>query len=104
MNFKTTIVLVVLLVVAGIALLFTRDKGGGADDEKTVQSQQKVVDVQASDVTKLAVTSNAAKKLTLEKSGSQWRLSEPVSAAAETFEVDSLVRAITELQSTSIVK
>src|SRR5687768_8009804 len=102
MNFKTTIVLVALLAVAGLVALLSRDKGGD-DAQQTIQSQQKVLDVEPGDVTKLTITSADNKKLVLERSGTAWRLSEPVAAAAESFEVDSLLRSITGLESTSII-
>src|SRR5688500_18582186 len=105
MNFKTTIVLVALLAVAGIAVLFTREKEGEAD-KKLVESQQKVLEVQPTEVTKLVITAADGKKIALEKNAKNmaaWRLSEPVNAPAESFEVDSLIRSITGLESTSIL-
>ena len=102
MNFKTTVVLIVLLFAAGVALFFTRDKGGGeAESDKTAAKKaQKVFDVTESDVTKLAVTSSDGKKLTLEKSADgKWRLSEPVHAPADSFAADSLVRSVSGLES-----
>jgi hypothetical protein len=45
------------------------------------------------------VTQADGKKLSLEKSGGKWRMTEPVSAEAEAFEVDALVRAIVNLSS-----
>src|SRR5256714_13795126 len=100
MNFKTTIVLVALLAVAGLAMLLTREKTGGKTEE-TAQKQQKLLDVQTSDVNKVVVTSSDGKKTALEKTGATWRLSEPVNAPAQAFEVDSLVRAVAELESTN---
>src|SRR4051812_42081018 len=102
MNFKTTIVLIALLAAAGLTLWFTREKSGEAG-EKSVKSQQKVLDVQPGDVAKLVITSSDGKKLALEKSGANWRLTEPVAAAGESFEIDSLLRSITGLESTSVV-
>lgn len=109
MNFKTTIVLVVLLLAAGLAVLFTRDGGtdpatGGAGDTEQVARQQRLLpDVQPADVTRLTIAAADGKKTTLEKSGANWRLVEPVAAPAQAFEVDSLVRAIANLESTNTV-
>src|SRR5687767_9894581 len=101
MNFKTTLVLVALLAVAGLALLLTREKTEEKKDETAIAHQQKLLQVKSEDVTKIVVTPASGAKTVLEKSNGKWRLLEPVAASAETFEVDSLVRAITELEATS---
>ena len=98
MNFKTTLVLVGLLAVAGIVLLVTRD-GGQAESETARQDARKVFDVDEADIGKLTVTSADGKAMSLERSGGKWRMTQPVSADAEAFEVDSLVRSIAILQS-----
>src|SRR3954463_15083552 len=103
MNFKTTIVLVILLLVGGAVVLFTqsREKTAG---EKSVESQQKILaDVQPTNVNKLVITPADGAKISLAKTGATWRLVEPVSAPAESFEVDGLVRAITSIESTNVV-
>ena len=100
MNFKTTFVLIGLLVVAGLVVLLTRegesDKADGAE-----ATQQKVLDLQPEEVTKIVVTPADGAKTVFEKRDAKWRLVEPVSAAAETWQVDSLLRAVTDLESTS---
>src|SRR5215213_4428758 len=103
MNFKTTIILASLLFGAALALFFSRDTGTKEDAQKTTEKQQKVLGIATADVTKLRIVSSSDKKIALEKSGAAWRLTEPVSAATENFEVDSLIRAIADLESTSII-
>jgi len=102
MNFKTTIVLIALLAVAGAVLLFTRDRGGeqATTTTDTKATPQKVfADVQANDVTKLAITPADGKKLVVAKTGGKWQMTEPVNAPAEAFEVDGLVRAVAGIES-----
>ena len=102
MNFKTTVVLIVLLFAAGLTLYLTKDKGGGSDttSEKADKKAQKVFDLAEDDITKLAITSAAeGKKLTLEKVDGKWRLTEPVAAPGDSFGVDSLVRSVASLES-----
>src|SRR5688572_24897292 len=103
MNFKTTVALIALLVVAFGVLWFTTDRGGGGGGEggTTIEEKkQKLFDVAANDVNKLVITAADGRKMTLEKSGgAKWRMLEPVAAAAESFEVDSLVRALADLES-----
>jgi hypothetical protein len=98
MNFKTTVVLIVLLAVAVGTLWFTREKEGDAD-RIAEDKKQKLFDIAANDVHKVVVTPADGKRMSLEKSDGKWRLTEPVTAAAESFEVDNLVRALTELES-----
>jgi hypothetical protein len=97
MNFKTTVVLIVLLAIVGIYVFVSRDSE--TKTEVTEGEQKKLVDVTLTDIYKLTITPADGKKTVLEKVGTGWRLVEPVNAAAETFEVDSLLRAITDLQS-----
>ncbi|HEV2294982.1 MAG TPA: DUF4340 domain-containing protein [Tepidisphaeraceae bacterium] len=98
MNFKTTLVLIVLLAVAAVALFFTRDKGGETQIADSGDGR-KLLDVDRDDVTKVTVAPAIGDKFTLEKSGGEWRLTEPVSAPVESFEVDSLLRALVDATS-----
>src|SRR5688572_19258423 len=101
MNFKTTLVLIGLLAVAGIVLLFTREKEGSVDETAKIE-QQKLIDIKSPDVSKVVIAPADGQKRVFEKgAGGKWRIVEPVAAGAESFEVDSLVRAITEMESTS---
>jgi len=104
MNFKTTLVLIVLLAVAGVALYFTSNKSaetkgtdagapGGGDEQRLF------ADITTDKVTKLSVAPASGDKLTVEKSGGNWHLTEPVKSPAEAFEVDALVRAVVEAKS-----
>ena len=101
MNFKTTLVLIVLLAVAAIALFVTNRKGDteSADTTTTAGEGKKLIDVASDKVTKVTVAPSIGEKFTLEKTGTDWRLTEPVSAPAESFAVDSLVRAVTDARS-----
>ncbi len=114
MNFKTTIVLLILLAGVGGYLFFTRDKG--TTDTTTVTERQ-LVDVKKDDVSKLAVTAADGRQLVLEKAtdkgtaksmsntlgGAQWRMVQPVKAMADPSEVSSLIDAITGLKPTAAV-
>src|SRR5688572_2240569 len=97
MNFKTTVVLIVLLAIVGIYVFVSRDSG--TKTEITEGEQKKLIDVTLADIHKLTITPADGKKTVLEKVGTGWRLLEPVNAAAETFEVDSLLRDIADVQS-----
>src|SRR5215207_2459423 len=101
MNFKTTFILVVtLLVVAGV-VFFTRDTGD--DKDKTEKdAKARLVDIKPEDVTRVVVTPAQGPRTVFVRDArepAEWRLAEPVAARAETFEVDQLVRDLTGLQS-----
>src|SRR5688500_13228196 len=101
MNFKTTLVLLVLLVLAGVAVLFTRGRGDGENATTTADaaSGRKLIDINREDVIKVAVTPSVGDKFTLEKTGGKWQLTERVNAPAEPFEVDNLISAVTNVRS-----
>ncbi|MGB7156768.1 MAG: DUF4340 domain-containing protein [Tepidisphaeraceae bacterium] len=106
MNFKTTLVLIVLLAVAAIALFFTRDKGvdTGSTDATAAGGEKNLIDVSSDKVTQVTVTPSTGDKFELEKIGTEWRLTEPVSAPAESLEVDSLLRAVADARSRGALK
>ncbi|HSV15954.1 MAG TPA: DUF4340 domain-containing protein, partial [Tepidisphaeraceae bacterium] len=95
MNFKTTIVLIVLLVAAGVALYFTREPAAKTDTSGSTEGA-KLVDIDAKDVNKIVVTPSDGPGYTLEKNGADWQITDPVKAPAETWQVDALVRAVTD--------
>src|SRR5687768_11316808 len=104
MNFRTTATLIGLLAVLTIVLLFVRSRGDDDSERDLVKEEPKLVSLESSDVNKVVVTSADKRKLVLEKSGANWRMTEPVNAAADTFAVDSLVRAVTGLRSSGEVQ
>lgn len=100
MNFKTTILLIVLLAGAGAWLYFSHEPAKPDTDASATTSEgTKLVDIDAKDVTKIIVTPADGPEFAIEKQGDNWQLTKPVSAAAETFEVDSLIRAVTDARS-----
>jgi len=106
MNFKTTLILLAVLLGLGAFIFFSKSSSEGEKKTETeaTANERKLFDVQSTDVTKIAVTPADGKRMVLERSGGTWKLTEPVQAAAETFEVDSLARALAELKSHAKVK
>src|SRR5690349_14682025 len=104
MNFKTTILLIALLAVAGVVLFFTREKPAQtAETTPNAAQGTKLLDFPATDVTKLVVTPGDGKPMTLERDGTNWRLTQPVAAPADAPAVDGLVSALVDLTSRSKV-
>ena len=95
MNFKTTILLLVLLAVVGGYFAFEHYKGQNAPPP--AQTTSKLLDVDSNNVKQVSITQPDGKKIALEKSGSQWRLTGPVNAPADSFAVDELLRQVTSL-------
>ena len=99
MNFKTTLILAVVLLGLGAYIFFTKDKGGGEKTEVADTSERKLFTVKPEDITKITVTPADGKRMVLQKpADGKWRLAEPVAAQAEAFEVDNLARTLAELR------
>ncbi|MGA2500187.1 MAG: DUF4340 domain-containing protein [Tepidisphaeraceae bacterium] len=95
MNFRTTAILAVILAIVALIVFFTNQGEKPAPPE----GGRAVVDVESAKVTKISVTPADGKTLLLEKSGADWKLTQPIAALADSFNVDSLVRSLTELKS-----
>ncbi|HEY2588308.1 MAG TPA: DUF4340 domain-containing protein [Tepidisphaeraceae bacterium] len=104
MNFKTTIVLLVLLAAVGVYFGVEHFVGGNKAEETATTDNTKLIPVKSEDVSKVSITSSDGKHLTLVKSGSDWRITEPLDAKADTFAVDDLLRQLTSLQSRGQLK
>jgi hypothetical protein len=96
MNFRTTILLLVVAVAVGITVVIVQRKPEKPPTEPT--TEKKLLDIDSADVNSLAVTNSDGTRIALQKSGTGWKLTEPVAAPAKGFEVDDLVRALTGLQ------
>lgn len=102
MNFKTTLLLVLVLVVVGVAYYATQKPEGQATKVDKGQ-QDKLVQITDADVQKLSITPAGGKTVTLEKSGAEWSITAPVKAKAEKWSVDDLVRAVMGITSRGTV-
>jgi hypothetical protein len=104
MNFKTTVILIVLLAAVGAYLLVDHwvapSQTTGQSDGQTGLAGEgtRLFEAQAKDVTKVQITPASGPKLVLQKMEGQWRLTEPVSAPADSFEADDFVRSLVELR------
>jgi hypothetical protein len=96
MNFRTTIFLMALLLVAGTLALVIHYRQNQQPTE--TKDERKLVDLEEKDLSKVVVTPAGGKRMVLEKSGMEWKLTEPVSAPADTFAVDSLVSGLINLR------
>jgi hypothetical protein len=104
MNFKTTIVLIVILAAVGIWLLV--DQYTGNEPAKTASnSAQSTVEgkplfeVPPEQISKLTISPAQGPKVVLQKAAGKWQIESPLKAPAETWEVDGLVRDLVGLRS-----
>jgi hypothetical protein len=100
MNIKTTIFLLVALIAIGITVFFV-ERSQDEKKEAPPVAETKLLGIESKDVTKITLASADGKKLVLQKTGTDWRMLEPVNAPADTFAVDSLLRGLTDLKSRS---
>src|SRR5262245_41699336 len=101
MNFKTTLILLIALILVGGYIIV--DRYVGRDKEPTETSDtKKLFDIKkAEDVTSVTIKPAEGSEVVLAKVNDKWRMTKPVDAAAEAFEVDSLVRDLVNLESTA---
>src|SRR6266480_406171 len=100
MNFKTTVLLIILLAMLAGALYFVkREKASEPETPK----EKKLVDIDMKDVLGVTVVSSDGKRLSLAPDGMNWKLTEPIKAAAETFVAEGLVRELTDMKSRGVV-
>src|SRR6267142_362113 len=92
MNFRTTFFLLAMLLVAGTVALIVHYRQSSAPSD--VKDERKLVDLGEKDLRQVIVTPAGGKRMVLDKTGIEWRLTEPVSAPADSFAVDSLVSAL----------
>src|SRR5581483_3428400 len=116
MNFKTTIVLLIVLIAVGAVLYFTRGSNNAAPTE-TATAAHKLVDVSSADVTKVVVQTSDGDKIVLEKTApaspdasdlnaikpppTDWKISSPITAPADQSKVDSLISSVLNASSTA---
>jgi len=99
MNFKTTIILMILLLAAGIYVIVDKSTGD-KDKVETTADTKKLFDVKdKDDVSSLTIKSADGSEIVLSKTENKWRMTKPVEAAAEGWQVDSLVSDLIAVES-----
>ena len=99
MNFRTTIILIVLLALVGLGLFLTREKSAQDVSETTTTKDEgtKLLDLPAADVTKISIA-GSEQPIVLERTGIDWKLVQPVSAPAENSAAQTLADWIVNLR------
>jgi hypothetical protein len=104
MNFKTTIILIVLLLAAGVAVYFTNQSPPKEQsDDTSTATPKKLLDFNSSDVNQLVIEPQDGKRIVLKREGTQWNLTEPVSAPAEMDPPSEILSDLAAMASTGRV-
>src|SRR5678815_930709 len=120
MNFRTTLILFVL-VVAGLIFFIVANRSGcpsedtGSDTASAGPSEgRKLLDVKSEDVRKLVIRPAEGQPLELVKAendaksvpapdASEWRMVQPTAWAADNFDARALVDSVVNLKSLSLI-
>jgi hypothetical protein len=98
MNFRTTLVLLVLLIVAAVAFFLVRTGEQPANppeqDKTTLTEGPKLFDIPPLDVNRLTITAADGSKTTLAKDKGKWRLQEPIKVPADNMTVDTFLETL----------
>jgi len=99
MNFKTTLILLAVLLVVGTALIVMH-KSSSTDSTPVDQT---LLDIKAADVTSIAIDPADGTKIVLKRATSTdpWTIAQPITAAASADAVTSVLNDLTGLKSTS---
>ncbi len=98
MNFKTTVVLMILLL--GFGIYFIIDRAREKNPVETTADSKKLFAVKdKDDVNSLTIKSADGSEIVLTKVDTKWRMTKPVEAAAEGWQVDRLVSDLIALES-----
>src|SRR5580658_3900356 len=103
MNFKTTFVLLVALIVVGVMFYFNVNRSAPTavpDAEQPAAGEgPKLVDLSSNDVSSITITDADGNRTAVHKEGASWRMTEPVAAGAVDWQTQDLIRTICDLRS-----
>ena len=84
MNFKTTLVLLVLLLGVGVAVFFSRTSPQTPDTAATgTPASAKLLEFSQADVNQLTIAPADGKAIVLKRDGATWQLTDPIAAPAD---------------------
>ena len=97
MNTKTTLLLVIVLIVVATAYFYVARREAEPPVAKAPAGQ--VVQIASSEMQKITITPADGKSVVLERAGADWKMTAPISAAAQKWTVDDLATALAGLSS-----
>lgn len=106
MNFKTTLALLIAVIVIGVFIFVTSTDSSKPDqspDSVSKAPEKPVLVMDGNEVTAVSITPREGSPIKLVKTGTTWRLAEPVNALAQAYAVQDLLSAIQGMKSSSQV-
>src|SRR5262245_57345969 len=98
MNPKTTIALLICVAAGGAALFFLRSSPAPVSP-KNEGGPKAIFEPKPENVTKVELVAWSKPAMAFEKTGEKWRITAPIQAPADKYQVDNVVTRVTGLQS-----
>ena len=102
MRFKTTIILLIIFILALAGVLLIENKSKAVKEEK--EKQDMLTDLKVSDIEKVQLSSSAQTSITITRDEQgNWQIIEPLMTEADSYEVNNLVETLANLRIESVV-
>jgi len=102
MRFKTTIILLIIFIIALAGVLLIENKSKAVKEEK--EKLDMLTDLKISDIEKLQLTSSDQSSITIKKDEQgNWQIIEPLITEADSYEVNNLVETLASLRIEHVV-
>ncbi|MGD0388845.1 MAG: DUF4340 domain-containing protein [Tepidisphaeraceae bacterium] len=102
MNFKTTIILLIALIVVGVVFYLDQNRPNppGVDTEQSSSPQgPKLFNVESGQVKGVTISDSDGNRTVVRRDGAAWKMTEPVNSAAVDWQTQDLIRTICDLRS-----
>jgi len=97
MKFRTTLILLVIFIVALGGVLLVENKSKAVKEKK--EQEETLTDLKVSDIEKLQLTGSGQMTITVQKDEKgNWQITEPLRVEADSYEVNSLVETLANLR------
>src|SRR5262245_16084553 len=96
MNFRTTLILLMVLAALGAALYFTRNT---TETSPAVSTPRKLISLSEDDITGIELQTTAGEKAMFQRASGTWNLTSPVAAPADQGAVQALLSSLLALDS-----
>jgi len=102
MRFKTTIILLIIFIIALAGVLLIENKSKAVKEEK--EKQDMLTDLKVSDIEKVQLTSPGQTSITVKRDEQgNWQIIEPLMTEADSYEVNNLVETLANLRIEHVV-
>src|SRR5919202_439719 len=102
MNFRTTLILLVVFVALG-GVLFWTGRSSGAGANATATPAVTGLQLNAADVSAIVVRDSHGKQVRAERSGSTWKLAVPKAAPGDSANISTAVDSLAKLSATRTI-